>query len=121
MRTAAPNPQPEANLAPRARHRRRQRQQPSGAQPRPAASHLTKILHQESVTAAASSLLPRPQVATAAAMDQHPIAFRYPRGNGVGIDLEAAGIVGMKGTPLEVCDRKGERSALRCWLESQHL
>ena len=41
-------------------------------------------------------------VATAAAMDDRPCAFRYPRGNGVGIDLAAAGVVGMKGRVLEL-------------------
>ena len=42
------------------------------------------------------------QVATAAAMDKHPICFRFPRGNGVGVDLAAAGITGFKGVPMEV-------------------
>ena len=41
-------------------------------------------------------------VATAAALDDRPCAFRYPRGNGVGIDLAAAGVVGMKGRVLEL-------------------
>ncbi len=35
-------------------------------------------------------------VATAAAYDEGPIAFRYPRGDGVGVDLPA------RGTPLEI-------------------
>lgn len=35
-------------------------------------------------------------VATAAAYDEGPIAFRYPRGNGVGIDLPESGV------PLEI-------------------
>ncbi len=42
------------------------------------------------------------QVATAAAMDKHPICFRFPRGNGLGVDLKAAGIEGFKGVPMEV-------------------
>lgn len=42
------------------------------------------------------------QVATAAAMDKHPICFRFPRGNGLGVDLNAAGIEGFKGVPMEV-------------------
>jgi 1-deoxy-D-xylulose-5-phosphate synthase len=41
-------------------------------------------------------------IATAAAMDDRPCAFRYPRGNGVGVDLAAAGVVGMKGRVLEL-------------------
>ena len=42
-------------------------------------------------------------VATAAAYDERPIAFRYPRGNGVGVNLEAAGVgPGMKGKVLEI-------------------
>lgn len=41
-------------------------------------------------------------VATAAKMDEHPIAFRFPRGNGVGVDLQAEGIVNFKGTPMEI-------------------
>jgi 1-deoxy-D-xylulose-5-phosphate synthase len=35
-------------------------------------------------------------VATAAAIDDRPSAFRYPRGNGIGIEIPA------KGTPLEI-------------------
>lgn len=42
-------------------------------------------------------------VATAAALDSGPCAFRYPRGNGVGVDLAAAGVgPGMKGRVLEL-------------------
>ena len=41
-------------------------------------------------------------VATAAAMDRHPICFRFPRGNALGLDLAGHGIVGYKGTPIEV-------------------
>lgn len=42
-------------------------------------------------------------VATAAAIDDRPSCFRFPRGNGVGIDLAAEGISDdLKGTPLEV-------------------
>lgn len=37
-------------------------------------------------------------VATAAAIDDRPSCFRYPRGNGVGVELPT----GNKGTPLEV-------------------
>lgn len=37
-------------------------------------------------------------VATAAAIDDRPSCFRYPRGNGVGVQLPT----GNKGTPLEV-------------------
>ena len=40
-------------------------------------------------------------VATAAAMDRHPICFRFPRGNALGLDLAAHGIVGYKGTPMQ--------------------
>jgi hypothetical protein len=32
------------------------------------------------------------QVATAAAIDDRPSCFRFPRGNGLGLDLAAAGI-----------------------------
>jgi len=49
-------------------------------------------------------------VATAAAHDEGPIAFRYPRGEGVGVDLP------LKGTPLEIGKgrmiREGSRVAL---------
>ena len=37
-------------------------------------------------------------VATAAAIDDRPSCFRYPRGNGIGVDLPR----GTKGIPLEV-------------------
>lgn len=38
-------------------------------------------------------------VATAAAIDDRPSCFRFPRGNGIGVDLPPDN----KGTPLEVC------------------
>jgi len=41
-------------------------------------------------------------VATAAAIDDRPSCFRFPRGNGIGVDLAAEGIKDMKGTPLEI-------------------
>lgn len=42
-------------------------------------------------------------VATSVAIDDRPSCFRFPRGNGIGIDLAAAGITAdLKGTPLEV-------------------
>lgn len=41
-------------------------------------------------------------VATAVAIDDRPSCFRFPRGNGIGLDLAAEGIVDMKGRPLEV-------------------
>ncbi|XP_031113646.1 probable 1-deoxy-D-xylulose-5-phosphate synthase, chloroplastic [Ipomoea triloba] len=51
-------------------------------------------------------------VATAAAIEDRPSCFRYPRGNGVGVDLPP----GNKGTPLEVGKGRilieGERVAL---------
>lgn len=51
-------------------------------------------------------------VATAAAIDDRPSCFRYPRGNGVGVQLPT----GNKGTPLEVGKGRilmeGERVAL---------
>ncbi|XP_009615219.1 probable 1-deoxy-D-xylulose-5-phosphate synthase, chloroplastic isoform X1 [Nicotiana tomentosiformis] len=51
-------------------------------------------------------------VATAAAIDDRPSCFRYPRGNGIGVELP----VGNKGTPLEVGKGRilveGERVAL---------
>nr|AEZ53173.1 1-deoxy-D-xylulose 5-phosphate synthase [Rosa rugosa] len=51
-------------------------------------------------------------VATAAAIDDRPSCFRYPRGNGVGVELPT----GNKGTPLEVGKGRilieGERVAL---------
>ena len=49
-------------------------------------------------------------VATAAAHDAGPIAFRYPRGEGVGVDMPAVGV------PLEIgrgrIMREGTRVAL---------
>ena len=48
------------------------------------------------VMAAADELELMHMVATAAAIDDRPSAFRYPRGEGVGIELPA------KGTPLEI-------------------
>ncbi|TXG59699.1 hypothetical protein EZV62_014272 [Acer yangbiense] len=51
-------------------------------------------------------------VATAAAIDDRPSCFRYPRGNGIGVELP----VGNKGTPLEVGKgrilQEGEKVAL---------
>ncbi|KAJ0249044.1 1-deoxy-D-xylulose-5-phosphate synthase [Hirschfeldia incana] len=51
-------------------------------------------------------------VATAAAIDDRPSCFRYPRGNGIGVSLPP----GNKGVPLEVGKgrilREGERVAL---------
>nr|AFU93068.1 chloroplast 1-deoxy-D-xylulose-5-phosphate synthase [Eucommia ulmoides] len=51
-------------------------------------------------------------VATAAAIDDRPSCFRYPRGNGIGVDLPP----GNKGVPLEVGKGRilieGERVAL---------
>lgn len=42
-------------------------------------------------------------VATAASIDDRPSCLRYPRGNGVGVDLAAESIgPDMKGTPLEI-------------------
>eukprot|EP00891_Asterochloris_glomerata_P000618 jgi/Astpho2/618/fgenesh1_pm.00013_%23_13_t len=42
-------------------------------------------------------------VATSVAIDDRPSCFRFPRGNGIGVDLAAAGISSnLKGTPLEV-------------------
>ncbi|GAB5372264.1 hypothetical protein AAMO2058_001650100 [Amorphochlora amoebiformis] len=41
-------------------------------------------------------------VATSIAYDEGPSAFRFPRGNGIGVDLEKEGIVGRKGTPMEI-------------------
>lgn len=42
-------------------------------------------------------------VATSVAIDDRPSCFRYPRGNGIGVDLAAEGIgKDLKGTPLEV-------------------
>ena len=48
------------------------------------------------IMAAADELELMNMVATAAAIDDRPSAFRYPRGEGVGVELPA------KGTPLEV-------------------
>jgi len=48
------------------------------------------------VMAAADELELMHMVATAAAIDDRPSAFRYPRGEGVGVDLPA------RGTPLEI-------------------
>ncbi|XP_050372903.1 probable 1-deoxy-D-xylulose-5-phosphate synthase, chloroplastic [Argentina anserina] len=51
-------------------------------------------------------------VATAAAIDDRPSCFRYPRGNGIGVEMPT----GNKGTPLEVGKGRilieGERVAL---------
>ncbi|WP_083240350.1 1-deoxy-D-xylulose-5-phosphate synthase [Methyloceanibacter methanicus] len=51
--------------------------------------------------------------ATAAAVDDRPTAFRYPRGNGMGVDLPA------RGTPLEIGKgrivREGSAVALLCF------
>lgn len=42
-------------------------------------------------------------VATAAAIDDRPSCFRFPRGNGIGVDLAKEGISkDLKGTPLEI-------------------
>lgn len=41
-------------------------------------------------------------VATAAAIDDRPSCFRYPRGNGVGVQLPS----GNKGIPLEVRSKR---------------
>lgn len=42
-------------------------------------------------------------VATSVAIDDRPSCFRFPRGNGIGIDLAAEGITeDLKGTPLEI-------------------
>ncbi|PNH09811.1 1-deoxy-D-xylulose-5-phosphate synthase 1, chloroplastic [Tetrabaena socialis] len=42
-------------------------------------------------------------VATAAAIDDSPSCFRFPRGNGLGLDLAQHGITkDLKGTPMEV-------------------
>jgi len=41
-------------------------------------------------------------VATSVAIDDRPSAFRFPRGNGIGVDLEAEGIVGRKGNPIPI-------------------
>mmetsp|Transcript_12933 Transcript_12933/g.36383 ORF Transcript_12933/g.36383 Transcript_12933/m.36383 type:complete len:737 (+) Transcript_12933:138-2348(+) len=59
-------------------------------------------------------------VATSIAIDDRPSAFRYPRGNGIGVDLEAEGIgPDLKGTPLElgkgVVRRGGSDVAFLCY------
>lgn len=42
-------------------------------------------------------------MATAVQIDDRPSCFRYPRGNGIGIDLKAHGIgPDLKGIPLEI-------------------
>lgn len=42
-------------------------------------------------------------VATSAAIDDRPSCFRFPRGNGIGLDLAAEGInKDLKGTPMEI-------------------
>jgi len=42
-------------------------------------------------------------VATSIAIDDRPSCFRFPRGNGIGLDLAAEGITDdLKGTPLEI-------------------
>jgi 1-deoxy-D-xylulose-5-phosphate synthase len=42
-------------------------------------------------------------VATSIAIDDRPSCFRFPRGNGIGMDLAAEGITDdLKGTPLEI-------------------
>lgn len=54
------------------------------------------------------------QVATAAAMDKHPICFRFPRGNGIGVDLASRGITNYKGTPIEVPRETATLGDIRC-------
>ena len=42
-------------------------------------------------------------LATAIAIDDRPSCFRFPRGNGIGVDLAAYGVApNLKGTPWEV-------------------
>ena len=42
-------------------------------------------------------------LATAIAIDDRPSCFRFPRGNGIGVDLAAYGVTpNLKGTPWEV-------------------
>merc|ERR1711964_226463 len=42
-------------------------------------------------------------VATSVSIDEQPSCFRFPKGNGKGIDLCAAGVSGdLKGVPLEI-------------------
>ena len=68
------------------------------------------ILPNMVVMAAADEAELMHMVATAAAHDSGPIAFRYPRGEGVGVELPA------KGTPLEIGKgrvvREGKQVAL---------
>lgn len=47
-------------------------------------------------------------VATAAAIDDRPSCFRYPRGNGIGVPLPP----GKKGVPLEVTFEKASTYSL---------
>jgi 1-deoxy-D-xylulose-5-phosphate synthase len=59
-------------------------------------------------------------VATAAAIDDRPSAFRFPRGTGVGVDLAAAGVApNLKGTAWEVgkgvVRREGKDVAFLCY------
>ena len=43
-------------------------------------------------------------VATAIAIDDQPSCFRFPRGNGLGVDFKEYGVAkNHKGTPWEVC------------------
>jgi 1-deoxy-D-xylulose-5-phosphate synthase len=67
-------------------------------------------LPQMAIMAAADEAELVHMVATAAAYDEGPIAFRYPRGDGVGVELPAVGI------PLEIGKgriiREGSRIAL---------
>ncbi|PSC74684.1 1-deoxy-D-xylulose 5-phosphate synthase [Micractinium conductrix] len=50
-------------------------------------------------------------VATAAAIDDRPSCFRFPRGSGLGIDLAAEGITpDLKGTPLPIGKMRVRRS-----------
>jgi 1-deoxy-D-xylulose-5-phosphate synthase len=54
-------------------------------------------------------------VATSVAIDDRPSCFRYPRGNGIGVDLAAEGIgKDLKGNPLEV-----STDQQACFLQSQ--
>ena len=65
------------------------------------------------VMAAADELELMHMVATAAPIDDRPSAFRYPRGEGVGIELPA------RGTPLEIGKgrilREGSKIAILCF------
>jgi len=49
-------------------------------------------------------------VATSLDYEEGPSAFRFPRGNGIGVDLEKEGIVGRKGQPLPIGKAKLRRS-----------